>query len=209
MLETMRKRLRALAKLVPRVRRGVIRTDFEDKLGDLSLPELSGMPPGPNRSRFETQVRTYVRSHPDEPIVRKIASNEQVTAAELDELSALFIDSQFGTVEDIERVTAEYQGFGLFMRSMTGLSYEAAAVAVDQFRSGRTLTAQQDGYLELLIEVLAKNGSAAIGELYESPFTLRAPQGPEQLFTEADVDEIDAVLKAVRARAQPAGVAEG
>ena len=204
MLETMRKRLRALAKLMPRVKRGMIRTDFEDKLGDLSLPELSSTP-GVSRSRFETQVRTYVRSHPDEPIVRKIVSNEQVTMTELDDLSALFIGSQFGTVEDIERVTTEYRGFGLFIRSMTGLSYEAAAAAVDHFRSERTLTPQQGGYLELLIEVIAKNGSAVIGELYESPFTLRAPQGPEQLFTETDVDQIDAILKAVLAKAQPVG----
>ena len=111
--------------------------------------------------------------------MRKISSNEQVTAAELDELSALFIESGFGTAEDIEQVTREYQGFGPFLRSMTGLNYEAAAAAVDQFRSGRTLTPQQQGYLELLIEVLAKNGSAIIDDLYEPPFTLRAPQGPE------------------------------
>jgi len=57
-----------------------------------------------------------------------------------------------------------------------------------------TLTSQQQGYLELLIEVMSKNGSAIIDELYEPPFTLRAPQGPEQLFSE--VDGIDMVLKA-------------
>ena len=204
MLETMRKRLRALVKLVPRVKRGAVYTDFEDELGDLSLPELKGLPPGANKTRFEAKVRTYVRSHANEPVVRKISSNEQVTTAELDGLSALFVDSEFGTAEDIDQVTTEHGGFGLFLRSMTGLNYEAAAVAVAQFRSGRTLTPQQQDYLELLIEVLAKNGTAVIDELYEAPFTLRAPQGPEQLFTDPEIDGIDAVLKAVRASAQPA-----
>jgi type I restriction enzyme R subunit len=138
-------------------------------------------------------------------VVRKISNNEQVTAAELEELSALFTESEFGSSEDIEQATADYEGFGLFLRSMTGLNYEAAAVAVDQFRSGRTLTSQQHGYLELLIEVLAKNGSAIIDELYKAPFTLRAPQGPEQLFTDTEIDGIEAVLKAVRAKARPMG----
>jgi type I restriction enzyme, R subunit len=205
MLETMRKRLRALVKLVPRIKRGAVYTDFEDELGDLSLPELKGLPPGAKKTRFEAKVRTYVRSHATEPVVRKISNNEQVTTAELKELSALFTGSEFGTSEDIEQATADHGGFGLFLRSMTGLNYEAAAVAVDQFRSGRTLTSQQYGYLELLIEVLAKNGSAIIDELYEAPFTLRAPQGPEQLFTDTEIDGIDGILKAVRAKAQPAG----
>jgi type I restriction enzyme, R subunit len=203
MLETMRKRLRALVKLVPRVKRGAVYTDFEDELGDLSLPELKGLPPGANKTRFEAKVRIYVRSHGNEPVVRKVNSNEQVTTAELHELSALFVEAEFGTAEDIDQVTAEHGGFGLFLRSMTGLNYEAAAVAVDVFWAGRTLTPQQQDYLELLIEVLAKNGSAIVDELYEAPFTLRAPQGPEQLFTDPEIDGIDAVLKGVRAMAQP------
>jgi type I restriction enzyme, R subunit len=52
MLETMRKRLWALVKLVPHVKRGVVYTDFEDELGELSLPEIRSLPPGPNRTRF-------------------------------------------------------------------------------------------------------------------------------------------------------------
>jgi type I restriction enzyme R subunit len=103
----------------------------------------------------------------------------------------------------------QHGGFGLFLRSMTGLNYEAAAVAVDQFRSGRTLTPQQHGYLELLIEVFSKNGFVIIDELYEPPFIFRAPQGPEQLFTEVEIDAIDAVLESVRVKAQRVGSPEG
>ena len=127
MLETMRKRLRGLVKLLPRIRRGVVYTDFEDELGELSLPELKGVPLGPNRTRFEARVRTYVRSHADQPVVRKIWRNEQVTAADLDELATIFTEPGFGTREDVEQVTAEHGGLGLFLRSLTGLDYEAAA----------------------------------------------------------------------------------
>jgi type I restriction enzyme, R subunit len=37
MLETMRRRIRRLVKLIERIRRGVVYTDFEDELGDITL----------------------------------------------------------------------------------------------------------------------------------------------------------------------------
>lgn len=178
MLETMRKRLRALVKLVPRIRRGAVYTDFEDELGDLSLPELKGMPVGSNKSRFEAKVHTYVRSHVGQPVVRTVSRNQQLTVADLDEVQTICVDVGFGTAEDIELETSEHGGFGLFLRSMTGLVYEVAAAAFDEFRSGRTFTPSQQAYLDLLIDALAKNGLVDIGELYDSPFTLRAPRWP-------------------------------
>jgi type I restriction enzyme, R subunit len=209
MLETMRKRLRGLVKLLPRVRRGVVYTDFEDELGELSLPELRGVPLGPNKTRFEARVRTYVRSHANQSVVRKIWRNEQVTATDLNELATIFTEPGFGIHEDVEQVTAEHGGFGLFLRSMTGLDYEAAFETFGLFRSGRTFTPPQQGYLNLLIDVLAKNGLVTPRSLYGSPFTLRAPRGPEDLFTANEVSAIVAVLDAVRATAQPTDAAAG
>lgn len=204
MLENMRKRLRGLVKLLPRIRRGVVYTDFEDELGELSLPDLKGMPFGPNKSRFEARVRTYVRSHADHPVVRKLWRNEQVTQADLDELQAIFTEPGFGTAEDVAQATAEHDGLGRFLRSLTGLEYEAAAAAFSRFSADRTFTASQQQYFDLLIDVLAKNGLVGVERLYEAPFTLRAPGGPEDLFTTADVDAIDAVLKELQTTAQPA-----
>ena len=51
--------------------------------------------------------------------------------------------------------------------------------------------------------MLAKNGLVGIGPV-RAPFTLRAPGGPDVLFTTADVDAIAAVLDAVTATAEPA-----
>ena len=202
MLETMRKRLRALVRLIPRIRRGVVYTDFEDEIGDLCLAEIQGVPLGPRKSRFESRVRTYLRSHTDQPTVRKLWRNEQITVSYLDELVEVFIEPGFGSVKDIEHVTEEHGGFGLFLRSLTGLDYEAAAKAFSEFRAGRTFTPPQQRYIDLLIDVLAKNGLVGVERLYETPFTLRAPGGPEDLFSSADVDVIEAVLGAVRAKAQ-------
>ena len=39
--------------------------------------------------------------------------------------------------------------------------------------------------------------------LYESPYTDHAPRGPEEVFHEADVDGIVAILRAVKSHAVP------
>jgi len=205
MLETMRRRLRGLVKLLPRIRRGVIYTDFEDELGELSLPEIKGLPPGVSRSRFETKVRSYLRSHDDEPAVRKLRGNEQLTVDVLYALQDIFIASGYGTTEDIEAVAEEHGGFGLFLRSITGLDHEAATAAFEGLVSGRILSPPQLAYMNLLTDSLARNGLLDVGNLYESPFTARAPHGPEDLFSGADVDSMADVLAAVRATAQPTG----
>ena len=42
-----------------------------------------------------------------------------------------------------------------------------------------------------------------VARLYESPFTDSAPQGPDMIFTEAQVDGIVTILDQVRAHALP------
>jgi type I restriction enzyme, R subunit len=93
-------------------------------------------------------VRTYVRSHAEDALVRKVRGNQQLTTADLDELATRFVDGGFGTVDDVQETTQQYEGFGLFVRAMTGLDYEAAATAFAGFRSGQTLSPPQDGYLQ-------------------------------------------------------------
>jgi hypothetical protein len=102
----------------------------------------------------------------------------------------------------VQQATEQYEEFGLLLRAMTGLDYEAAAIAFAGVRSSQTFRPQQGDYLELLIEVLAKNGTAKVADLYESPFTLRA-RGPEDLSTDAQIDAIEAVLQDIRTRVQP------
>ena len=47
----------------------------------------------------------------------------------------------------MQQATEQYEEFGLFLRAMTGLDYEAAAIAFADVRSSQTFTPQQDDYL--------------------------------------------------------------
>jgi type I restriction enzyme R subunit len=164
------------------------------------------MPPGTTRGRFTGKVKGWLRTHEHEPVVTKIRKNQPVTEDELMALAALFEESGFGTDEDVEAAAEEYGGFGLFLRSLTGLDHEAAAAAL-AFLSSQALSVPQRGYLQLLVDVLAKNGSLGIADLYEAPFNSRALQGPDELFAGGVIDRIEAVLAAVRANAQPVATA--
>lgn len=55
--------------------------------------------------------------------------------------------------------------------------------------------------MQLVVEHLTANGVMEVARLYESPFTDGAPQGPDALFSDGQVDGIVAVLDGVRGRA--------
>ncbi|MFG2315988.1 DEAD/DEAH box helicase family protein [Streptomyces tendae] len=201
MLESMRRRLRSLVKLIEKTRRNVVYTDFEDELGELSVAQLQGTAIGADLTRFEHKLKIYLRAHEDQLALQKIRRNRQITATDLAELEKVFLEASIGTKADLDRTRSIEGGLGVFLRSLTGLDRDAARDAFDEFQRGRTLSSAQLRYVDLLIDYLARNGTIAIGALYDSPFNALAPQGPEELFTEADIDTMEAVIKSIRSTA--------
>lgn len=53
------------------------------------------------------------------------------------------------------------------------------------------------------MEHLTANGVMEVARLYESPFTDHAPQGPDTIFTDDQVDDIVTILDTVRQHALP------
>ena len=101
-----------------------------------------------------------------------------------------------------EHVTrAREQGLGLFVRSLVGLERDAAKQAFADFLSGRTLTANQIEFINLIINYLTEHGAMDPERLYESPFTDFNPLGVEGIFKPAEVTELFTVLGNIRARA--------
>ena len=97
----------------------------------------------------------------------------------------------------------ECHGLGLFVRSLVGLERAAATRAFDRYLSETTFSATQIRFIQLIVEHLTAKGTMEVARLYESPFTDNAPQGPEMLFTDDQVDGIVSILDEVRNRALP------
>ena len=128
--------------------------------------------------------------------------NKPLTPTDLDELERMLIESGVGSADDIEQAKEESHGLGLFVRSLVGLDREAAKEAFAEFLDGKTLTANQIEFVNLIVDHLTEHGVMDAALLYESPFTDLTPHGPDGLFTSTQVDELVAVLDQVRAAAE-------
>lgn len=199
MLETVRRRLRALIKLIEVKRRGIVYTDFEDAIGDAAEIELRGVGAGADMVRFKSKARQFLREHEDHIAVQKLRRNEPLTATDLAELERIFVEAGVAAPADLERVQAD-GGLGLFVRSLVGLDREAAKAAFGAFMAERKLSANQIEFLNMVIDHLTDRGQMDPRLLYESPFTDLDPMGVAGLFG-SDAGVLIEILGEVRQRA--------
>lgn len=201
MLEVVRKRLRALVKLIEKKQRKPIYTDFEDEMGSEATVELPGFAPMETFEKFREKARAFLREHQDHVAIQRLRSNQPLTAFDLAELERMLCESGVANPDHLEKAKTESEGLGLFVRSLVGLDREAAKEALNELTAGKTLTANQIEFVNLIVDHLTEHGAMKPELLYESPFTDLNPLGPEGIFNSAQVDELVAVLSLVRARA--------
>lgn len=204
MLENARKRLRALVKLIDKQKRKPIYTDFEDQMGSEAAIDLPGFGAPDRFERFRAKARAFLIEHEDHTAIHKLRMNTALTQADLDELERMLTTSGVGGPSDVQKAKQESHGLGLFVRSLVGLDREAAKRAFAGFLAGKTLSANQIEFVNLIVDHLTEHGVMGAALLYESPFTDLTPRGPDALFTSSQLDELLAVLDRVRASAMAA-----
>lgn len=203
MLEGARERVRGLVRLLEKRKRAVVYTDFIDELGEIEEVSLRGAPTGANYERFREKARTYLRGHEDHVALQKLRRNLPLTPVDIEELERMLLEAGVADPADLETARRESAGLGTFVRSLVGLEKAAAAEALAGFIEGRTFTANQLHFISLVIDHLTTNGVMNPGRLYEPPFTDIAPRGPEELFPEADVQQLVDVIAAVGRNSEP------
>jgi type I restriction enzyme, R subunit len=200
MLETVRRRLRSLIKLIDVKKRSIVITDFTDELGVGAAVSFIWSQVGTDMERFRAKARQFLKAHANHIAIAKVRRNEPLTPSDIAELERMFNHEGLGSPDEINRATAE-GGLGLFVRSLVGLDRAAAKGAFAGFLVGRTLTANQHEFVNMLIEHLTARGTVEPSLLYESPFTDVDPNGVSGVFTDAEASEIVDILKTIRSNA--------
>lgn len=200
MLETVRRRLRGLIKLIPKGQKKIVYTDFQDELGEASVVDLPQVTAGLNMSKFKEKARVFLKSHEAHLSLQRLRRNQPLTPTDLDELEKMLLEAG-GTPALITEASAQCQGLGLFVRSLVGLDHEAAMQAFSEFINGTTATPNQIEFINLVVQELTQTGVMEPGRLFESPFTDVNAQGPLGVFSPAKVTQLVGVLTQIRARA--------
>lgn len=101
----------------------------------------------------------------------------------------------------IKQAAEEYQGLGIFVRSLVGLDREAVMQVFSDFIGGTTATPDQIEFIDLIVQELTQNGVMEADRLFQSPFTDINAQGPMGIFPPAKVTRLVEVLDEIRKRA--------
>jgi type I restriction enzyme R subunit len=205
LLELMRLRLRGLVYLVDKSKQAIVYTDFEDTLGVFEPSEIRIATPGVDEQRFREKLLAFLREHEDQVVFHKLRMGRQLTALDLEELERILTQTGGFSAAEIAAGATKAHGLGLFIRSVAGMDRGAVTAALDAFvgggvlgdtaRSGTARTAtpftgNQLAFVKSIIDQLTQRGAVPTALLYEAPFTDFAPQGPDELFSQAQVTSL-------------------
>jgi type I restriction enzyme R subunit len=187
-------------KFIDKTKRQNIYTDFTDLIGEEREIDLPGFAAVHDLERFRDKTQQFLKAHENDPVIHKLRWNEPLSKPDLDALEKILVEAGAGTSHQLNKIRSG-SGLGLFVREMIGLDREAAKRAFDGFLAGKTLTANQIHFVNLVIDYLTQSGWMSAAQLYESPFTDFSPKGVEGVFGLDQVLQMVGILNDIRERA--------
>jgi type I restriction enzyme R subunit len=166
--------------------------------------ELPGFASSGGFERFRAKARHFLKAHADHVAINKLRMNKPLTPTDLSELERMLVESGIGTADDVLKAKEESHGLGFFVRALVGLDRETAKRAFAGFLAGKTMTANQIEFVNLIIDHLTERGFMDPALLYASPYTDFSPKGVEGVFSSRQVDEMVSILDDIRKRAAAA-----
>lgn len=204
MLEEVRKKLRLLVPLIERSKKSIVHSDFADDIGEgtgVVLPGAGGVVGSAEFVQFRKKAEHFLKEHLGEAVVAKVRSGEPLAPVDIAELQRILVAAGIGDEGTFAEASEKAGSFGLFIRSIVGLDRAAAKAAFAAFLDDKRYSKNQIQFVNLIIDELTDRGVVEARRVYEAPYDGIAPEGPEAIFVEADLDRLFALLDEIRAGA--------
>ncbi|MDL2317695.1 DEAD/DEAH box helicase family protein [Eubacteriales bacterium OttesenSCG-928-A19] len=180
--EDIRARLRDLVKFIPEDERMRYDTDFTDDI--LSTEWNESQLDNDDLANYKKKVNYYILQHQSVPAIAKLKSNMPLSSADVRSLEDI-LWNKLGTKEQYD-IQYGKTPLGELVRSIVGLSQQAANDAFSRFLNDVGLDSRQMYFVRQIVNYIVRNGMMKdLSVLQESPFT---DQGTiSELFTDAGV----------------------
>ncbi|RZK19605.1 MAG: hypothetical protein EOO43_11635 [Flavobacterium sp.] len=192
--------LRELIKFIDNVNKPVLYTNFEDEFigkieeAEFSLGESSLEP-------YKKRVEKFVRDNEKHITIYRIKNNLPITKQELDELERMILSMDISITKEMLNKIAEGQPLAQFIRSIIGLDIKAAKEAFSEFLNGTNLNADQQTFINNIIDFLSVKGTIDKKMLFDVPFTEINHEGLTGVFPGEQAGKVIKILDRINENA--------
>ena len=196
-LEKVRVELRDLIKfIVDEKGRPTVYTNLQDTITSIINGQV--LPPAYDFEAYRLKVNRFIEENLDHLAIRKLRKNIPLTAKDYEDLERIFT-GELGTAEDYQREFKDTP-FGLLVRRIAKMDYEAATEVFSEFINDESLTQAQIVFVRKIIDYIVQNGYIDnVSELLKPPFD--KPQSFIRLFDGARQRRIVELVMAVKGNA--------
>lgn len=165
--ENVRLNLRDLIKFIPESDRVRYDTNFTDDIQAMEWRE--SQLDNQYLANYKKKVNYYIREHQDIPAIAKLKGNKPLNQNDILSLESL-LWNELGTKEQYDDQYGKTP-LGELVRSIVGLSQQAANEAFSEFLNSTDLDSRQMHFVKLIVNYIVKNGMMKdLSILQESPF---------------------------------------
>lgn len=201
-LERARVKLRGLVRLIGREAKAIVYTDFEDSLDAARDVALARVVPGLNRRAFREKLYGFLSGRSDVAL-HKLRTGRMLTRVDLEQLEEILTSAGGLDAGLLHDEATGAGGLGRLVRSVVGMERSAVEAALADFVAAPGFTHRQHAFVDLVVQQLTIAGYLDPRRLYEDPFDGVAPEGPDAIFSDAQVIDLIAHIRRLDETAEP------
>lgn len=139
MLESMRKRIRGLVKLIEKSTSTIVYSMLDDEIGNAVEIDIPVVSSGVNLAQYRKRVENFIKANENHITIAKLKRGLALTLTDLIELERFVFEAQeVESKEKFEKCFGTEKSLTLFIRSLVGLDRQAVQEAFSNYLHGTT-----------------------------------------------------------------------